>query len=439
MNYHLPISSFKHPQNVGQMWGKSIFGGNMSSKKYPTKFPGVRYRLHPTRKHNNNKLDQYFTIRYRVNGKLKEEGIGWASHGWNATRASRILSELKESHRTGDGPQTLAEKREIQKDKRDRKEAEKVRIAKETFTFSEYFDKNYYPEAKINKGWRSYKREKSLFELWIKPVIGNMPFKNIRPFNLERIKKNMSDAGKAPRSIQYALAVVRQVFNHATKNETYSGENPARMVTKPKFDNRRMRFLTHREADDLLNNLKARSKQLHDLALLALHCGLRAGEIFDLTWGCVDLDTDRLLIIDTKSAKNRTVYMTNEVNDMFQGRKPGKPTELVFKDRKGNRIKEVSNSFRRAIDKLGLNKGITDPRLKVYFHSLRHTYASWLVQNGINLYTVKELLGHSTLAMTERYSHLAKDTLKNAVLILEKSIDKKNQTYNGIHKENNRR
>ena len=396
----------------------------MASNKFSTQFPGVRYRTHKSRKFNGGQLDRYFFIRYRANGKLKEEGLGWASEGWNAKKASIILSDLKKAHLTGDGPQTLAEKRAIEKERRQFEQAENERINKESFTFGHYFKTIYYPEAKNNKKWRSYRREESLFRLWIEPIIGRMPFKDIRPFHMERIKKDMLDGGKAPRSIQYALAVVRQVFNHAIKNEIFSGGNPARKVSWPKVDNKRIRFLTHEEADVLLKNLQTRSQQLHDMALLSLHCGPRAGEISDLTWGCVDLNQESIALIDTKG-KNRTVYMTQEVKEMFLRRNPGEPTDLVFKNRKGKRINEISNACGRAIEDLGFNKGIEDRRLKVTFHTLRHTYASWMVQNGESLYTVKELMGHSTLAMTERYAHLGKDNLRNAVKKFDQSLKTK--------------
>ena len=81
-----------------------------------------------------------------------------------------------------------------------------------------------------------------------------------------------------------------------------------------------------------------------------------------------------------------------------------------------------AKSFFRAVDAVGLNEGITDRRMKVVFHTLRHTFASWLVENGENLYTVKELMGHSTLTMTERYAHLGNGTLHNAVKRMEQSI-----------------
>jgi site-specific recombinase XerD len=80
---------------------------------------------------------------------------------------------------------------------------------------------------------------------------------------------------------------------------------------------------------------------------------------------------------------------------------------------------QISDSFNRAIDKLGLNQDITDRRDKVTFHSLRHTYASQLVQAGVDIYHVKELLGHSTITLTERYSHLSDSALKQAALKIQ--------------------
>lgn len=126
--------------------------------------------------------------------------------------------------------------------------------------------------------------------------------------------------------------------------------------------------------------------------------------------------------MDSKGGLNRTAHMTGTVREIFLSKSKATPTSLVFKDRKGGMIKEVSNAFGRAVKDLGFNDGIDDPRQRVYFHTLRHTFASWLVQSGENLYTVKELLGHSTMAMTERYSHLASKNLKDAVRKLEDSL-----------------
>ena len=106
---------------------------------------------------------------------------------------------------------------------------------------------------------------------------------------------------------------------------------PTGEVKKPRIDNKRMRFLTHEEADTLLKDLTTRSQQLHDMALPALHCGLRAGEIFNQTWGDVDMGRGLLTLRDTKSGKNRMAYMTGEVKKVFERLGSGEQNELVFK------------------------------------------------------------------------------------------------------------
>ncbi len=189
----------------------------------------------------------------------------------------------------------------------------------------------------------------------------------------------MVEANKSPRSLEYAFAVARQVWSMARRDGLTDRVCPTGEVKKPRIDNKRMRFLTHQEADALLQNLKTRNQQLHGIALLALHCGLRAGEVFNLTWGDVDTGRDLIALRDTKSG-NRMAYMTGEVKTMFMRLGSGDQNELVFKVRrkallkKGEvRVKQVSNSFDRAVADVGFNKGVTDRRQRVVFHTLRHT------------------------------------------------------------------
>jgi integrase len=233
----------------------------------------------------------------------------------------------------------------------------------------------------------------------------------------------MSDAGRAPRSIQYMLATVRQVFNYALANGLYHGPNPAagKVVKRPTIDNRRTRFLTNEEATTLLTELLKRSTDVHNMALFSLRTGARAGELFSLTWGDTDAFTGTALLRDTKSNKNRHLYFTDDIKKMLAKRKStdSKKTDLVFPDKNGNKIIQISDTFNRVVDKLNLNKDITDRRDKVTFHTLRHTYASMLVQKGVDIYHVKELLGHSSIALTERYSHLSESTLKHAALMIQ--------------------
>jgi len=99
--------------------------------------------------------------------------------------------------------------------------------------------------------------------------------------------------------MEYALSVVRQVFNTAKRLGVFEGENPTKKIKFPKPDNGMIRYLTRDEAARLLDTLKAKSHDVHDMTLLSLHAGLRFGEIASLTWQDVDIERGVLTIPDT--------------------------------------------------------------------------------------------------------------------------------------------
>jgi len=293
--------------------------------------------------------------------------------------------------------------------------------------FSEVWDR-YMDQAIADRGEKALRTESGLYDTWVKKDLADIPIRDVSPFHLERIKSKMNEKGRKPRSIEYTLATIRQVFNYARKNDLFAGDNPVGKVKIPRTDNRRVRFLSHAEADILLKKLKEKSKKVHNMALMSLHTGARAGEIFSLTWGCVDLETATMLLTDTKNTESRTAFMTDAVKKMLTGIKPDDPgmDDLVFPGKGGVKIGQMSQSFSRVVADL-FNQGVDDPRKRVYFHSLRHTYASWLVTEGVDLYKVKELLGHKDLTMTQRYAHLAPDTLRGAVNVLEEALRPKEE------------
>jgi len=389
-----------------------------------TNFKGVRFYEHVTRKYGI-KRDRYFAIRYQADGKRIEEGLGWASEGWTEQKAALKLAELKEASKIGQGPSRLSEKRAIEKQRKEEEQAEKERQEKEAVTFKDFFNDTYLPQAEADKKEKSVTREKGLFKVWISPVLGNFPLKDIAPFHLEKLKREMATGGQSPRSIEYALSVVRQIFNTAKRLGNYDGENPATKVKFPKPDNGRMRFLTHEEASALLDALKEKSADVHDMTLLSLHCGLRFGEIASLTWQDVDTERGVLTIRDAK-AGSRYSFLTEQAAEMFKARKEGKPADYVFQGRKG-KYNRISLSFFQTVDELGLNRGIDDPRLHVCFHTCRHSHASWLIEEGTDLYTVQKLLGHKTNVMTQRYAHLSENKLRGAAEALSAALKRKDK------------
>jgi integrase len=177
--------------------------------------------------------DKYFTIRYRLDGKVKEEALGWASQGWSEQKAAAKLYELRENQRVGLGEVTLAEKRKNADEKRKIEETTKLRQEKEQIIFSIIFGK-YIEQVYRDKSAQTFKTEKGLFDKWVNPILGNLPMKDISLSTLEKLKKNMKDAGRAPRTITYALAIVRQAFNYARNIDLYHGDNPVSKVKKPR-------------------------------------------------------------------------------------------------------------------------------------------------------------------------------------------------------------
>lgn len=98
------------------------------------------------------------------------------------------------------------------------------------------------------------------------------------------------------------------------------------------------------------------------------------------------------------------------------------PGDLIFKSRKGTCIREVSDSFSRTVERLGLNRGIGDRRQRVCFHTLRHTFASWLALSGKSILLIKELLRHSSVTLSERYSHLLADQKQQAITVFDEKM-----------------
>ena len=430
-----------------------------------TNFRGLEFYKHESRKHGV-KFDRYFRGRFTVYGKSKTVGLGWASDGWDESKAFLKLKEYRENMKTGAGPTTpkeeaAAEREQVERELAEAEAAAKAaqleaeRLDREAITVLTFWNEHYFPGAKVDKAAETVRAEERNFRNWISPQIGNIPIKEVKPSDIEKIKNSMLNApppksrkkqkknndgqpvreevettnkqktvGRSPRLVEYVLAITRQVMNKAEALGFREGDNPVRHVKKPRVANERKRFLTHAEAAELLAALKERSPQLHDMALLSLRTGLRAGEIFNLQWADVDFQRKQILVRDPKGGRDRHAYLTSEVMDILkkQPRTENKPSELVFKSRKGGKIMAVSNAFDRAILRLGLNDGITDPRHKLIFHSLRHSFASQLVEAGTPLSVVKELMGHVTLRMTERYAHVGPGLARRAIQNLDTAI-----------------
>jgi len=381
----------------------------MANKRESTKFPGVYQRNLET---NGNKKDIAFDIAYRHEGRKIFERVGKLSEGYSAKLAADVRSERIRSKRHG-------EELPYQK--------------KQAITFQKLADK-YLKWSSENKS-RAGIDDKSRYENHLKARFDNKRLDEIVPLDLERLKSEMAKTKIAPKTISHCLALIRAMYNKATEWNIYQGENPVKKIKMPTLQNARDRFLSMEEAELLLKELKRnhqikneykelKDTKLHDIALLSLQTGARAGEIFNLKGQDIDLKNELITLRDTKNTETRYAPMTKEVKLMLKSRMPEDGGAYVFTDKDGKKIKEISNAFQRIVDRIGFNAGVNDSRQRVVFHTCRHTFASWLAIQGTPLYTIAKLMGHKSIAMSERYAHLSPDHKKDAVNGLAAALKK---------------
>lgn len=390
-----------------------------------TQFPGVRYREHATRKTRNGQPDKYYTIRYRVNGLRKEERLGWATEGWNPEKAYKVLSEILQGVRTGDGPQSLADKRAIAITVKEEKEAENRLARIGGITLSTFFREIYMPRVKREK--RSWLTDEQRIAKAINPALGQYPLRAVTHADIQKFIDSLTDDGAAPATVKQYMGIIRRAYNIAQETlieglPIFSGKNPATGLRLPAVHNSRERYLTADEVSRLIAaaaNLK--SPDLHDAIILSLNTGLRLGELMRLRWmdvdvlaGFINVPTEDMRKpggkIPINDAAMTVVRSRRAVLSAFS------PESRVFPPVAGGVLRNnLSVAFRAIVDELKLNNGITDKRHRLVFHSLRHTFASWLALAGTDIYRIKTLMRHRSISMTMRYAHLIPDATKDAV------------------------
>jgi len=238
--------------------------------------------------------------------------------------------------------------------------------------------------------------------------------KRLQEIGAKEIGKFIADrlaAGASPATTNRDRAILSKLFNWAIASNFYGGENPVRKVKPFKESTGRTRFLTADEAGRLVEKS---SVHLRPVVVCALRTGGRLGEILTLTWEDVDLDRGVLYFEqgNTKSGKQREVPIDPVLDEVLRERRKkiflgGDAREFVF-TRLGNRLRNVRTGFEKARKRAGLGEDVT-------FHTLRHTFASWYVQNGGDVFRLQEYLGHSTMALTKRYAHLSEKFRRDGV------------------------
>ncbi|WP_417329215.1 tyrosine-type recombinase/integrase [Halomonas cupida] len=229
--------------------------------------------------------------------------------------------------------------------------------------------------------------------------------------------RKRKDEGRANATINRELAALSSAINHCNREWEWDLPNPVkgRMLREP---NHRERYLTRAEVGRLISEARKlrHGDLLADFVEVAVHTGCRRGELLNLDWSRIGLDRERESITlnarHTKSGKPRMVPLNATAVAAIKRRAAWRAENAphspwVFAREGGTQVKSLRCGFAQAAKQAGLSD--------IRIHDLRHTAASWLVTDGVPLEVVKELLGHSSITMTERYAHLAPHRVREAV------------------------
>jgi len=260
--------------------------------------------------------------------------------------------------------------------------------------------KEYLAFAKSNK--RSWDRDERSTRC-LAVAFGGRRLDAISTLMVERYKTDRLKQ-VAPATVNRELACLKHMFNKAIA-WNLTPTNPVKGVRLLRENNVRARCLDRQEIARLLDELP---EYLQPLVQCALYTGMRKGELLNLKWQDVDLESDTITVRTSKNDQGRFIPIAPELHEVLSGMMGRE--DFVFSGPGRDRIR----SFKAGFDKALKRAGIEDFR----FHDLRHTFASHLVRNGVDLLTVKELMGHKTLAMTLRYAHLSPDQKRSAVRTL---------------------
>jgi integrase len=254
-------------------------------------------------------------------------------------------------------------------------------------------------------------KSKIYFIKQLEDEFGYMLLRNFSTMLVEQYQTKKMNKGNKPATINRHVACLKHMMTKANDwnmvEETVVGR--VRKVKMFKENNKRVRYLSKDEWQTLL---EVCDSHLYPIVLMALNTGMRKSEILNLQWDDIDLANNFIHLEITKNGERRDIPINETLKEMLVKLPRRLDGKYLFYDPKTQKpFKDVKRSYKTACK----NASITN----FHFHDLRHTFASHLVMIGVDLTTVKELLGHKSLAMTLRYAHLSPEHKTKAVNVLD--------------------
>lgn len=252
------------------------------------------------------------------------------------------------------------------------------------------------------------------------PFFGKMPLGAIGVADIERFKLAKLQENLKAKTINNYLCTLSRCLGSAVDWELLDHKPRIKLL---KVEPQPSDYLSHEESIKLVESCD--EPMWKQMILLALHTGMRLGELFGLEWSDISFEQKTLTVRQSivrghigtpKSNKIRYIPLTEEVcRLLYEGRGQ---SGLVFHREDGNPLSH--HIAERALDRARKKADLRH----IGWHKLRHTFASHLAMEGVSMRAIQELLGHSTIVMTQRYAHLSPSALRDAIVILERRHEK---------------
>jgi site-specific recombinase XerD len=270
------------------------------------------------------------------------------------------------------------------------------------------YDRDLRTRGLAERTRRAYGVDLGAFTAWAKAL--HLGPADLRHRDVRRYAASLSGAGKASTTVARHLAAVRGLYDFLVRTEQVGG-NPAELVSSPKRPQKLPNVLSGEQMRMLLEGIPATTPlELRDRAMfeLAYSCGLRCEEIVNLDLDSFDFEEDQLRVLG-KGSKTRLLPVGEPARRALErylqrGRRPlaGDPRErALFLSKSGRRLSnsDVTRRLRIWVGNVSSIGGVSP-------HSLRHSFATHLLEGGADLRTIQELLGHSSISTTQVYTRV---------------------------------
>jgi len=289
---------------------------------------------------------------------------------------------------------------------------------KQSPTLKGFVDTTFRPWAEVNR--RSWKGDKGRLNAIVR-FFGSKRLDEINPFMIERFKINLrkskvqchkakrpSDKLLSIASVNRALSLLSRIFSIAIMNKE-AQTNPCREVRHISGEQPRTRYLLPDEEKRLWAAIDSKSPYLGVIIRVALHTGMRRGEVFRLKWGQIDFYREEIKAIKTKNGHDRSIPMNGEVRALRLRWREGSTCEYLFPSpvKAGCPIVDIKTAFTAALKEAEIED--------FHFHDLRHTFGTRAADMGASMNAIADVMGHADIHMTRRYAHSTDEGRRFAV------------------------